>query len=81
LDGHSCLTERTHRFANAFKIWALGWQWDRFHAAAWQRRTKRGTELRVAIVQNIAAGMKTAPRLLLSPFDQSVPSILDLDVS
>ena len=43
---------------------ALGRERNRFHAAACQRRMKRGTELRVAIVQNITARMKIASSAL-----------------
>ena len=37
---------------------------NRLHATACQRRPKRGTELRVTIVQHITARMKIAPTLL-----------------
>jgi hypothetical protein len=51
-------------FRKSVQIWASGGKRGALHAARRQYRPKRRTEFRIAIVQNIAAGIKIAPSFL-----------------
>src|SRR5579862_1535433 len=61
---HSRFIEQTPRSANPFRLGLLARQLNRLHATACQPRPKRRTELRVAIVQHLSAGMNITPGLL-----------------
>src|SRR6266849_4469689 len=63
--GQALLFDRANpAFRERIQVRALGGEWNRFHAAAGQRGPKCSTELRVTIVQYVAARVKIAPRIL-----------------
>jgi hypothetical protein len=67
-------------FCKSVQIRASGRQRNGFHAARRQHRPKRCAELRVAIMQNIAAWMKIDPTSPGWRCGRSAPSTLDPDV-
>jgi hypothetical protein len=75
--GQSLVLGRADNVRKSIYIWASGRKRNGFHAASRQHLSKRCAEIRVAIIHNIAAGMK--PQVSWVTLGRSAPSTLNMD--